>query len=142
VAGVALAVGLATAAWFRRKSQPQSNEADQWTWPMAASLVCAPVVYPWYLLWLLPFLRSVSSVPLIVWTISILPTYIVWYLRSRGYQWYVPTWALVLEYGSVAIAGAIVLFRRTVHPATPHASSDEELLANYNPDGAATKEIR
>ena len=23
-------------------------------WPMAASLLCAPVVYPWYLLWLLP----------------------------------------------------------------------------------------
>jgi alpha-1,6-mannosyltransferase len=61
----------------------------------------------------LPFLRSISTVPLIVWSISILPTYIVWYLRSHGYEWYVPTWGLWLEYGSIAIAAAIVLLRRT-----------------------------
>jgi len=79
---------------------------------MAASLLCAPVVYPWYLLWVLPFMRSVSTVPLIVWSISILPTYIVWYLRSRGYEWYVPNWALLLEYGSFALAAALVMFRR------------------------------
>jgi hypothetical protein len=79
---------------------------------MAASLLCAPVVYPWYLLWVLPFMRSVSTVPLIVWSISILPTYIVWYLRSRGYEWYVPNWALLLEYGSFALAAALGIFQR------------------------------
>ena len=128
VAGVALALGLATAVWFRRK--PESREAEQWAWPMAASLVCAPVVYPWYLLWLLPFLRSISTVPLIVWSISILPTYIVWYLRSRGYEWYAPTWALWLEYGSVAIAAAFVLLRRTPQTASPNIPPDAESLAN------------
>ena len=81
---------------------------------MAASLLCAPVVYPWYLLWVLPFMRSVSTVPLIVWSISILPTYIVWYLRSRGYEWYVPNWALLLEYGSVRSSrSVVVVLRRT-----------------------------
>ena len=25
---------------------------------MAASLLCAPVVYPWYMLWLLPFVAA------------------------------------------------------------------------------------
>jgi glycosyl transferase family 87 len=111
VAGVALVAGLVTAAWFRRRNT-QTNAADQWSWPMAASLLCAPVVYPWYLLWVLPFMRSVSTVPLIVWSISILPTYIVWYLRSRGYEWYVPNWALLLEYGSFALAAALVIFQR------------------------------
>ena len=128
-AGVALALGLATAAWFRRRTE--SRNGEQWAWPMAASLVCAPVVYPWYLLWLLPFLRSISTVPLIVWSISILPTYIVWYLRSHGYEWYVPTWGLWLEYGSIAIAAAIMLFRRT-----PNAKS----LESYDTERTATEQ--
>jgi alpha-1,6-mannosyltransferase len=136
VAGVALAVGLATAAWFRRKGQ--SNAAGQWAWPMAASLLCAPVVYPWYLLWVLPFLRSLSTVPLIVWSISILPTYIVWYLRSRGYEWYVPAWALWLEYGSVVMAAAILLLRRTAQPVML-GSSKAESPVSYVVGNEATK---
>ncbi|HZD31956.1 MAG TPA: glycosyltransferase 87 family protein, partial [Candidatus Angelobacter sp.] len=36
----------------------ESPSLDAFAWPMAASLLCAPVVFPWYLLWLLPFLRS------------------------------------------------------------------------------------
>jgi hypothetical protein len=136
VAGVALAVGLATAAWFRRK--PESNAADLWAWPMAASLLCAPVVYPWYLLWLLPFVRSLSTMPLIVWSISILPTYIVWYLRSRGYEWYVPMWALLLEYGSVVLA-AIILLRRTAQPVR-HIPAETELPTSYVPGSEATND--
>ena len=139
-AGVALALGLATAAWFRRK--PESREAEQWAWPMAASLVCAPVVYPWYLLWLLPFLRSISTVPLIVWSISILPTYIVWYLRSRGYEWYAPTWALWLEYGSVAIAAAFVLLRREPQITLPHVPPNATSLTNYDADRTAIEQKR
>jgi hypothetical protein len=112
VAGVALIVGLIVAAWLRSKPPARSAFADEWAWPMAASLMCAPVVYPWYLVWLVPFLRSTSAVPLMVWTISILPTYVVWHLRSLGYAWQVPGWVLLLEYGSVAIAAAIVSRRR------------------------------
>ena len=61
---------------------PEHRPQDAFVWPMAASLLCAPVVYPWYLLWLLPFVRSVSTLPLILWTVSIIPTYIVWHLRT------------------------------------------------------------
>jgi hypothetical protein len=119
VAGLAVLVGFVTAAWLRNKtlrSKAPALPSDEWAWPMAASLVCAPVVYPWYLLWLLPFLlpfqRSTSTVPLIVWTVSILPTYIVWHLRSLGYAWQLPRWVLLVEYGSVAITAAIVSLRR------------------------------
>jgi hypothetical protein len=114
VAGLALLVGLVTAAWFR--SKPRASSADEWAWPMAASLVCAPVVYPWYLLWVLPFLRSTATVPLIIWTVSILPTYLVWHLRSLGQAWQVPGWVLCLEYGSVAMAAAILSLRPKAQP--------------------------
>jgi alpha-1,6-mannosyltransferase len=109
-AGLALLVGLMTAAILRRRQGDYSPHA--FAWPMAASLMCAPVVYPWYLLWLLPFARSVSTVPLIIWTISILPTFYVWHLRTMGRQWVVPGWIMLLEYGSVAAAAAIIEFRR------------------------------
>ena len=79
----------------------------------------APVVYPWYLLWLLPFARSASSVPIIIWTVSIIPTYYVWHLRTLGRPWLVPGWIMVLEYGSVAAAAAIVGFQRIRRPAVP-----------------------
>src|ERR1700741_2083234 len=51
---------------------------------MAASIFFAPVVYPWYLLWLLPPVRSVATLPIIIWTNSIIPTYHVWQLRTLG----------------------------------------------------------
>jgi alpha-1,6-mannosyltransferase len=110
VAGLAVGVGLVTAAVLRRRKDGYSSQA--FAWPMAASLLCAPVVYPWYLLWLLPFARSVSTVPLIIWTISILPTLYVWHLRTLGGRWVVPGWIMMLEYGSVAAAAAILEFRR------------------------------
>jgi alpha-1,6-mannosyltransferase len=110
VAGLAVLGGCLTAIWMRRKSAALSPEAL--AWPMAASLLGAPVVYPWYLLWLLPFLRSASTVPLIIWSVSIIPTYYVWHLRTIGRPWVVPDWILLLEYGSVATAAAIIAFRR------------------------------
>jgi alpha-1,6-mannosyltransferase len=113
VAGLAVLVGLITAGLLRSKPV---GWGDKWAWPMAASLGCAPVVYPWYLLWLLPFVRSPSTLPLMVWTVSILPTYLVWYLRSLGYEWRVPGWVLLLEYGSVAITAAIVSRRGVPQP--------------------------
>ena len=115
VAVLSVLVGFLTAIWMRRKALAWSPEA--FAWPMAASLFCAPVVYPWYLLWLLPFLRSASTVPIIIWTVSIIPTYYVWHLRTLGRPWLVPGWVMLLEYGSVAASGAIIGFRRFTRPA-------------------------
>jgi alpha-1,6-mannosyltransferase len=110
VAGLAVLVGFLTAAWLRSASAEWSPEVI--AWPMAAALLCAPVVYPWYLLWLMPFLRSASTLPIIVWTVSIIPTYVVWHLRTLGRPWLVLGWIMLLEYGSVATAGAIIALRR------------------------------
>ena len=115
VVGLAVLVGFLTAIWLRSKAPAWSSDA--FAWPMAASLICAPVVYPWYLLWLLPFARSVSTVPIIIWTVSIIPTYYVWHLRTLGRPWQVPDWIMLLEYGSVATVGAIIAFRRFTRPA-------------------------
>jgi alpha-1,6-mannosyltransferase len=122
VAGLAVLVGLLTAMWMRRKSAEGSSDA--FAWPMAASLLCAPAVYPWYLLWVLPFIRSTSTVPIMIWTLSIIPTYYVWHLRTVGRPWLVPDWIMMLEYGSVAIAAAIVALRRTTRSAALQCSAD------------------
>jgi hypothetical protein len=114
-AGLPVLVGFLTATWLRsttlRGTSPEPSP-DVFAWPMAASLLCAPVVYPWYLLWLLPFLRSASTLPIIIWTVSIIPTYVVWHLRTLGRPWSVPGWITLIEYGSVATAGVIIALRR------------------------------
>jgi hypothetical protein len=122
VAGLAVLVGFLTAMWMRRKSAEASSHA--FAWPMAASLLCAPVVYPWYLLWLLPFTRSTSTVPIMIWTLSIIPTYYVWHLRIVGRPWSVPGWIMMLEYGSVAVAAAIIALRRITGSAALQCSAD------------------
>jgi alpha-1,6-mannosyltransferase len=121
VVGLALLVGFLTAICLRLKSAAWSSDA--FAWPIAASLLYAPVIYPWYLLWLLPFLRSASTVPIIIWTVSIIPTYYVWHLRTLGRPWLVPGWIMLLEYGSVAIGGAIIGFRRFKRPAVTPCSA-------------------
>jgi hypothetical protein len=122
VAGLAVLVGFLTAIWMRRKSAAWSSDA--FAWPMAASLLCAPVVYPWYLLWMLPFVRSASTLPIIIWTVSIIPTYYVWHLRMLGRPWLVPGWVMLLEYGSVAAAAAIIAYRRFTRPSITRCSTD------------------
>jgi alpha-1,6-mannosyltransferase len=117
VAGLAVVAGLVTAAILRKRHDGYASHA--FAWPMAAALLCAPAVYPWYLLWLLPFLRSVPTVPIIIWTVSIIPTFYVWHLRTLGRPWLVPGWIMLLEYGSVAAAAAIIEFRRFARPTAP-----------------------
>ena len=122
VAGLAALAGLLTAIWMRRRPV---ESPSAFAWPMAASLLCAPVVYPWYLLWLLPFVRSASTLPIIVWTVSIIPSYYVWHLRTLGRPWLVPDWIMLVEYGSVAIAAAVIALLRVRHSAALPCSVDQ-----------------
>ena len=116
--GLALLVGLVTATWLRRVAPEWSP--DQFAWPVAASLLCAPVVFPWYLLWLLPFLTSASTLLIIVWTVSIIPTYVQWHLSTLRGSWRaLPGWVMLVEYGCLVIVAAILAWRRTARPAVP-----------------------
>jgi alpha-1,6-mannosyltransferase len=121
--GLAVLVGLGTATWLRSSAPEWSPGAFAWpmfAWPMAVCLLCAPAVFPWYLLWLLPFLTSSSTLLIILWTVSIGLTYVQWHLRTLGRPWgALPGWIMLLEYGCVAIAGAMIALRRLMRPASP-----------------------
>jgi alpha-1,6-mannosyltransferase len=98
---IAVLAGIGTAAWMRAR-RPAGDPAA-WAWPMAVSLAAAPVIYPWYLLYFTPFLFSRAALPLIVWTYSVLPVYLVWQLAREGHRWRVPEWIMIVEYGVVLI---------------------------------------
>jgi hypothetical protein len=123
LAGLAALVGLATATWLRIAAHKWSPDA--FAWPMAATLLFAPAIFPWYLLWLLPFLTSASTLLIIVWTVSIMLTYVQWHLRALGRPWGpLPGWVMLLEYGCVAAAAAIIVFRRIIWPPAPGIQTD------------------
>ncbi len=118
LAALAVLVGLVTATWLRSTAREWSP--GQFAWPMAACLLCAPAIFPWYLLWLLPFLTSGSTLLIIVWTVSVMLTYVQWHLRALGRPWGpLPSWVMLLEYGCVATAAAMIVVSRLMRPASP-----------------------
>lgn len=107
LAVLAVLAGLSVAIYFRRVTQPS---AEAFIWPMAATLFCAPVVFPWYLVWLLPFIMSRSALPLVVWSVSVIPTYVMWHVRAITGSWgTLPVWVMLVEYGCIALAAIAVL---------------------------------
>lgn len=123
LAGLAMLAGLATAAWLR-KTAPQWSP-DSFAWPMAATLLCAPAIFPWYLVWLLPFLTSPSTLLIALWTVSIIPTYVMWHLRAPGSAWgSLPGWTMLVEYGCLGVAAATICFYRVRRPRPAGAPSD------------------
>ena len=130
LAGLAVLVGLVTSTWLKIRSaapqfSPDQFPWSQFAWPIAASLLCAPAVFPWYLLWLLPFLTSASTLLITLWTVSIIPVYFQWHLRALGRPWgSLPGWVMLLEYGCLAIAAVIIALRRIGQPAAPQSSTN------------------
>ena len=118
VTSIALAAGLGVAAWIRVRGPVNAPEA--WAWPMAVTLMFSPLVYPWYLVWLVPFLTTRWTLPLLVWSITILPVYVVWAFPP-GTPWAVPRRLLAIEYGTVAAAAMFVWASRVRDP--PPASN-------------------
>ena len=117
LAGLAVLAGLVTATWQRTRPVASDSSPEAFAWPMTACLFFAPVVFPWYLLWLLPFLTSASTLPITVWTVSVIPVYVMWHWRALGRPWgALPVWVMLLEYGCVAITVAIMALRRINRP--------------------------
>ena len=123
-AALAVLAGLAVAVWARYRREVSDPAA--WSWPMAVSLACAPVIYPWYLLYFTPFLWSRPTIPLLVWTVSSLPVYVVWARARDGGRWLVPFYIQVLEFG-VVIATSIFLATRSRRRTDVIAPSIDEL---------------
>ncbi|HEV3115078.1 MAG TPA: hypothetical protein VGY99_31725 [Candidatus Binataceae bacterium] len=93
---VGLPVGLGFAVALRARWHLPLDSPEAWAWPAATTLLFAPTIYPWYLLWITPFLFTPRTLPLAVWTVSSLAVY-----------WSLPVWATtVVEYGPVlGVAG-------------------------------------
>jgi alpha-1,6-mannosyltransferase len=122
-AAVALVLALSAAAYARWRL-PASDPAA-WAWPMAIAIACGPVIYPWYLLYLTPFLFSAATLPLAVWTISALPVYEVWRQSRMGGRWIPPVWVMVVEFVSV-IAAAVIgrVWREPLHRLNRQVSAE------------------
>ena len=99
---LAVAAGLA-AAIHARRTRGRGDPAA-WAWPLAAALCLMPAIYPWYLVWLIPFLAPRVNWPLVVWTLASLLTYTVWTPHLAGAGWILPAWVEPVEYGLVAAA--------------------------------------
>jgi len=120
-AGFALAVGLTAGIWARWKLSERDPAA--WAWPMGLTIACAPVIYPWYVLYLTPFLFSAATIPLMVWTMSILGVYEVWRRSRLGARWVTPGWVMAAEFGAVIAAVAIRLGLSRRKRPQPHSDS-------------------
>ena len=114
-AGLAVLLGWLAAIWARRTMA--SSDPAAWAWPMALALACAPVIYPWYLLYLTPFLWARKTVPLLVWTISVLLVYVVWEQARQGGRWILPFSIQILEYGAFLSAVALTRVERRAQEA-------------------------
>ena len=103
ILGLAVLAGLSVATYVRRRLTADAPEA--WAWPFAAALLLMPAVYPWYLVWLTPFLTVRANVPLLTWTVASVVTYVVWASQLAGDGWVLPGWVVPLEYGLILAAG-------------------------------------
>ena len=117
--GMPALIVLATAAGFsvaiRARQTMDCNNPVAWVYPMAVTVVLMPVVYPWYLVWLTPFLTTVATIPLVVWTLVSVASYAVWFSQSAGLGWVLPGWVEPVEYSLVALT-AIAVWRYRFPP--------------------------
>jgi hypothetical protein len=76
--------------------------------PMVAGvIVLAPNVFPWYAVWLVPFLTIAPSVPWIAFTGTVAFSY-AFFLSD---PWAIPGWARMVEVAPVAVAAVVGLRR-------------------------------
>jgi alpha-1,6-mannosyltransferase len=129
-AAFAVLAGLTVATWMRYR-RPADDPAA-WAWPMAVSLAAAPVVYPWYLLYFTPFLFTRAAVPLLAWTYTALPVYLVWHLSKDGYRWAVPERVLWFEYGSVLLVLMVLTVLKGANGAGAKGATGAEGAEHYS----------
>ena len=112
----AIGAGLMAAVAARRRLGPEEPAA--WAWPLGATVAFLPAVYPWYLVWVTPFLTSRAVAPLTAWTLLVPLSYLVWTPHLAGDGWFVPGWVELVEYGAAAGVAAWVWRTRLLTRAT------------------------
>jgi hypothetical protein len=86
---------LVVLGWLWAHKATATEAAFGW---IAAVLLLSPIVHPWYLAWLIPFLALRRDLWVLVWSGTVIAAYAVlpeWWSAS---VWDLPTWALLLEY--------------------------------------------
>jgi len=87
---------LAVGAWRRDAVMPSRAI------PLIGGLLLlSPNLFPWYVIWLVPFLAWSPSVPWIAFTGSVVLAY-SFFLQQ---PWAIPSWARVLEFAPLALGG-------------------------------------
>ncbi len=94
---------LGVSAW--RRSAPLAERALPL---IGGSLLLAPSIFPWYVVWLVPFLAVVPSVPWIAFTGTVMLAYTFF----LGSPWAIPGWARLLEFAPLVIGAAWALAGR------------------------------
>ena len=120
---VALGAWVAFAA-LRRRGTPLIDRAVVL---IAGAIVLSPNIFPWYVVWLVPFLAIRPSVPWIAFTGTIGLAY-TFFLRE---PWAIPAWARAAEFLPLAIGGGWALAR----PWTPNRSAPGACLTSRPAQG-------
>jgi hypothetical protein len=124
----------ATVAWVlvvaaRKGARSMATHAV----PMVAGvIVLAPNVFPWYAVWLVPFLAITPSLPWIVFTGTVAFSY-AFFLSD---PWAIPWWARLVEVAPLAVGAAVRL------PRTPPGGERLFRVLRRFPGAHSTTDLR
>lgn len=100
----ATALWILAVAWWRR-GRPLPEAA---VWLVGGFVLLSPNIFPWYVLWLVPFLALAPSVAWIAFTGTVALAY-TFFLQE---PWAIAGWARVLEFAPLAAGAAWAVGRR------------------------------
>lgn len=100
----AAALWILAVAW-RRRARPLPEAA---VWLVGGFVLLSPNIFPWYVLWLVPFLALAPSAPWLAFTGTVALAY-AFFLQQ---PWALPVWARVLEFTPLAAGAAWAVGRR------------------------------
>jgi hypothetical protein len=92
--------------------------AKRAVWLTGGCVLLSPNIFPWYAVWVVPFLAITPSAPWIAFTGSVALAY-TFFLRE---PWAIPSWARAAQFAPLAIAGLWIVTRRAPLPASRSGS--------------------
>jgi Glycosyl transferase family 2 len=104
---------------------------------IGAAILLSPTVYPWYLVWLVPFLCVSPNRAWIVFTGLVALSYWVWVEYDASGAWMVPNGLLMLEYAPFygLLLWDVTHERRAAGPVTDYPGRQSTALSRGGPVG-------